>query len=104
MRESISKFPLLGDIPILGALFRSSSFQKNETELLILVTPRLVKPLDPSKQALPTDAYIAPDDVEFYLKGNLEGLGAGTVKPGSLPRGAQQLRAGLEGEFGYILP
>jgi pilus assembly protein CpaC len=104
VRETISKFPLLGDIPILGALFRSSSFRKNETELIIIVTPRLVKPLDPSKQALPTDAYIAPDDFEFYLMGHLEGLGAGIVQPGSLPRGARQPRAGLEGEFGYILP
>ena len=44
VRETIHKFPLLGDIPILGALFRSSSFQKNETELVIVVTPHLVKP------------------------------------------------------------
>ncbi len=53
VREIISKFPVLGDIPILGALFRSSSFQKNETELIIIVTPHLVTPLDLAKQTLP---------------------------------------------------
>ncbi len=104
VKETISKFPLLGDIPILGALFRSASFQKNETELIIIVTPRLVKPLDPTKQALPTDQFIEPDDFEFYLMGNLEGSGAGTVKPGSFPRGASRTGARFEGEFGYIIP
>lgn len=56
MKESIKKFPLLGDIPILGALFRSSSFLKNETELVVVVTPHLVKPVNLARQTLPTDA------------------------------------------------
>jgi len=93
VRQIVSKFPLLGDIPVLGALFRSSSFQKNETELIVIVTPHLVKPLDPTKQTLPTDAYIEPDDFEFYLLGNLEG------KKRSRP-----MKGGLEGNFGHILP
>jgi pilus assembly protein CpaC len=91
VRETISKFPLLGDIPILGTLFRSSSFQKNETELIILVTPHLVKPLDLSKQTLPTNQFIEPNDVEFYLLGKTEGRGAG-----------QKHTARLDGEFGYV--
>ena len=49
-RDTMSKYPLLGDIPILGTLFRSRSFQKNETELIIIATPRLVKPLDTARQ------------------------------------------------------
>ena len=60
---------MLGDIPVLGALFRSSSYQKQETEFIVIVTPRLVKPVDMAKQTLPTDQYVEPDDFEFYLLG-----------------------------------
>jgi len=105
VRESIKKFPLLGDIPILGALFRSSSFQKNETELLIIVTPHLVKPVDMAKQTLPTDQFIEPDEFEFYLLGKTEGDEKGksgrpqgkTMPSSGLPR-----EMGLEGKFGHI--
>jgi pilus assembly protein CpaC len=97
LKEDMQKFPLLGDIPILGALFRSSSFIKSETELVIIVTPHLVKPLDLSKQMLPTDAFAEPDDFEFYLEGRLEGRAAP-----ALPRTMR--KGGLEGDFGYILP
>jgi len=48
-RKSISKFPILGDIPVLGALFRSTNFIRNETDLIILVTPEIVKPLEPAQ-------------------------------------------------------
>ena len=95
VREIVSKFPVLGDIPILGALFRSSSFRKNETELLVIVTAHLVKPLDRSQQPLPTDQYIEPDDFEFFLFGDLEGKGA---------KARSKQEGGLEGEFGYLLP
>ncbi|WP_340149522.1 type II and III secretion system protein family protein [uncultured Sneathiella sp.] len=64
--NNISKTPFLGDIPILGALFRSSSFQRNETELLIIVTPYLVKPSN-SRIAEPTDGYIPPNDKDLYI-------------------------------------
>ena len=94
VREIVSKFPLLGEIPILGALFRSSTFRKNETELIVIVTPHLVKPLDMAKQTLPTDAYVEPDDFEFYLLGRLEGKGKVHPVKGS----------GLEGQFGHIVP
>lgn len=67
IKENIKKFPLLGDIPILGTLFKSTSFQKNETELLVIVTPRFVKPLDNQAQPLPTDRYVEPDDLEIFL-------------------------------------
>jgi pilus assembly protein CpaC len=94
VREIVSKFPLLGDIPVLGALFRSTSFRKNESELIVIVTPHLVKPLDMAKQTLPTDQYVEPNDLEFYLLGNMEGRGKPHPVKGS----------GLEGEFGHILP
>ena len=94
VREIVSKFPLLGDIPVLGSLFRSTSFRKNETELIVIVTPHLVKPLDMAKQTMPTDQYVEPDDFEFYLLGNLEGRGQAKPAKGS----------GLEGNFGHIIP
>jgi pilus assembly protein CpaC len=72
-RNIINKYPILGDIPILGVLFRSSNYQKNETELVILVTPRLVKPLTNTAIRLPTDKYVDPNDYEAYLLGALEG-------------------------------
>jgi len=70
--EVISAFPWLANIPVLGALFRSSSFQNDRSELLIVVTPRIVKPLD-SKPGLPTDKYIQPSQSEFFLEGRMEG-------------------------------
>ncbi|HBB16941.1 MAG TPA: hypothetical protein DCZ97_08030 [Syntrophus sp. (in: bacteria)] len=103
VREVVSKFPLLGEIPILGALFRSTSFQKNETELIIIVTPHLVKPMNLAKQTLPTDRYIEPNDFEFYLLGAMEGnqqedLSTGAPSSPDAPRGMK-----LEGEFGHAM-
>lgn len=60
-RTTINQVPLLGGIPILGALFRSTEFQKGETELLIVVTPRLVQPIRPEQVVLPTDRVNDPD-------------------------------------------
>jgi len=73
LRETVTKFPGLGDIPIFGALFRSQSFIKGETELLILVTPHLVKPILPGDIRLPTDSFHEPSDFEFFLGGRMEG-------------------------------
>lgn len=95
-RDVLQKYPLLGDIPILGALFRSREFQKNETELVIIATPHLVKPLDMEKQKLPTDYYREPDDEEFYILGLMEGRPK--AEPGSSPAGK------LDGEFGHAVP
>ena len=92
IKEQISKFPLLGDIPILGALFRSSSFQKDETELVIIVTSHLVKPLDMARQTLPTDYFIEPSDVEFYILGLMEGTER---------KDPEDLTGELDGEFGH---
>jgi pilus assembly protein CpaC len=95
IRNAYSKFPLLGDIPILGALFRSVEFQKNETELVIIITPYIVKPLDARDQMLPTDFYVEPDDSEFYIMGMMEGQ----------PEGGELLERGkMDGPFGHDIP
>ena len=106
VREIVRKFPVLGDIPILGALFRSTNFQRNETELIIIVTPHLVKPVDMTKQTLPTDAFVVPNDFEWYLLGTMEGT---EKKPNptpssSIPPASLSRRGGLEGNFGHIMP
>jgi pilus assembly protein CpaC len=66
--NNIEKAPFLGDIPILGALFRSTKFQRNETELVIIVTPYLVRPVS-GQLATPADGYRAPDDVQQNFLG-----------------------------------
>ena len=93
VRTVISKYPLLGNIPILGVLFQSKEFQKENTELVIIVTPHLVKPLDMAKQTLPTDFYVEPNDVEFYLMGKAEGAGSPKAKRGA-----------MDGDFGHSMP
>jgi pilus assembly protein CpaC len=109
VREIINKYPGLGDIPILGALFRSTSFQKNETELLIIVTAHLVRPLDMTAQTLPTDYFEEPNDFEFYLMGYAEkgGFGgkAGHKSPTAevLSNRVTRGRA-MEGQVGHIVP
>jgi len=69
----VESVPLLGEIPILGNLFRSRGFQKQQTELVMIVTPRLVKPVGPDRIELPTDHYIEPTKGEFYWDGLIEG-------------------------------
>ena len=66
--NNINKAPFLGDLPILGALFRSTSFKRSETELVIVVTPYLVRPTS-GRLALPTDGYRAPTDVQQMIEG-----------------------------------
>jgi pilus assembly protein CpaC len=70
--ETVNRFPGLGELPILGALFRSSEFQNDKTELMFVITPRLVKPLPPD-YALPTDSYVEPSRAEFFFEGKMEG-------------------------------
>lgn len=69
---NIKALPFLGEIPVLGALFRSSDFQTDRTELVFVITPHLVKPLE-SNFPLPTDAYVPPTRGEFFLQGKMEG-------------------------------
>jgi pilus assembly protein CpaC len=68
--NSIQKAPFLGDLPILGALFRSTSYQRNETELVIIVTPYLVRPVS-GQLAVPTQGYRAPTDAQMVLGGQV---------------------------------
>jgi len=68
-----AQLPWIGQVPVLGALFRSAEFQKNESDLVIIVTPRLVKPKRPGERLRdPLDAPIAGNDVDFFANGRAE--------------------------------
>jgi len=68
-QTTVSQVPILGSLPIIGSLFRSSAFQKGETELLIVVTPHLVAPIKPSQVRLPTDRVADPGELNTFLAG-----------------------------------
>ncbi len=83
MASAARKFPGLGDIPILGQLFRSQDFQDGRTELVILVTPRLARPLPAGPVRLPTDSVTPPTNLGFYLLGKLHGAPKPAPAPAS---------------------
>jgi pilus assembly protein CpaC len=98
LRDSVSKFPGLGDIPVLGQLFTSQEFLKDQTELVIFVTPRLARPMPNSNAKLPTDSFVEPNDIEYYLMGRTEGLAR---RRSPLPMGSGGVKSGgLKGRFG----
>ncbi len=72
--QAVDRVPGLGEIPVVGALFRSSEFKGDRSELMFVITPRLIKPLDPN-YILPTDSFTPPSRGEFYLGNKLEGSG-----------------------------
>ncbi|MFI8746635.1 type II and III secretion system protein family protein [Pseudomonas sp. NPDC077186] len=94
-RDFVSRFPGLGDIPVLGHLFRSQQFLNGETELVILVTPHLAKPIDARSVRLPTEKFVEPSDLDFYLLGKTKGRQMGRHVPVSL--------GVSEGSFGHDL-
>lgn len=79
--ESVNRFPGLGELPIIGALFRSSEFQTDRSELMFVVTARLVRPLPAGQLTLPTDNFVPPSRAEFFANGQLEGSGHPDVPP-----------------------
>ena len=97
-QTTVRQLPGLGSIPILGALFRSSSFQKGETELLIVVTPRLVKPIRPDQVRLPTDRIEDPRPIDVLIDGEgyrpkalppQSNASGGSAFEGAFPQGGQ---------------
>ncbi|AEG48055.1 type II and III secretion system protein [Sphingobium chlorophenolicum L-1] len=85
-QDTVRQFPILGSIPIIGALFRSSGFQKSETELVIIVTPRLVKPMRAEDVALPTDRVKPPHELDLFLMGRTDkAVGINPLDPNAMP-------------------
>lgn len=101
-REFVDKLPGLGDVPVLGALFRSQEFRQGQTELVMFVTPRLARPISPQQVQLPTDSFVPPDDVEFYLLGRMEKeRPEAEAPPAAGPLGAEPQTLPEGGKFGH---
>jgi pilus assembly protein CpaC len=91
---ALKALPGIGEVPVLGALFRSTSFQQDRTELIFIVTVHLVKPLPPGDYPLPTDSFTGVSDGTVYATGNMEGhrpapQAAGTANPNAPQTPAQ---------------
>jgi len=96
-RNSSGQVPWLGDIPVLGALFRSADYQRAQTELVIIVTPHLVTPTRGEALALPTDRVRLPSESEFFLFGQ---VGGRTPTQGAAGEVARQ---DFSGPYGYVM-
>ncbi|BEP34608.1 hypothetical protein GmRootV59_15820 [Variovorax sp. V59] len=83
--ESIKRYPGLGEVPVMGALFRSTEFQNDQTELMFVITPRLVRPLAEAPR-VPTDNHVVPSRAEVYLNGSLESATPAPVAPAGQPQ------------------
>lgn len=92
-KDSIDQFPWLGDIPILGPLFRSTSYNRGETELVIIVTAHLVVPVQEDELALPHDRIRIPNELELFLLGQTNSVGASGMVQSQ----------GFDGDFGYVV-
>lgn len=112
-RDTVRAFPILGSIPIIGSLFRSTGFQSEDTELVIIVTPRLVRPVPANTLAAPTDRVRPPNELELFLLGRTDtgvpaepvqtGPGGTTHPVGNPPRPVAPAPTGVEGEYGHIM-
>ena len=91
VNHDIRKFPFLGDIPVLGALFRSDRFQRDETELVIIVTPYIVRPASRMRLAAPTDGFVPPHDVERFITGGTHRRNPVAGKPRTMDRSGRAL-------------
>jgi pilus assembly protein CpaC len=78
---ALKAFPGLGELPIIGALLRSTNFQQDRTELVFVVTPRLIKPLPDQNYPLPTDSFTQPNEADVYATGDMEGRDPSHMKP-----------------------
>ncbi len=96
-RDLNGQVPWLGDIPVLGALFRSSEYQRSQSELVIIVTPHLVSPTRGEALALPTDRVKPPTEAELFLFGKTaaSGKSKGPV--------AEVARQDFSGSYGYVM-
>src|SRR5207244_13109605 len=71
-QDTIRQLPLLGSLPIIGTLFRSTGFQHEETELVIIITPRIVRPVPAGSLKLPTDRVGPPNEADLLLNGRTD--------------------------------
>jgi pilus assembly protein CpaC len=95
-QDEVTQLPWLGDIPVLGTLFRSADYQRDQSELVVIVTPHLVTPVRGEALALPTDRVRPPTEGEFFLFGRT----AATPTAGAAGEVARQ---DFTGAYGYVM-
>jgi pilus assembly protein CpaC len=110
--DTVRAIPLLGQIPIIGALFRSSAYNRQETELVIIVTPRIVRPMMAgARPALPTDRVQQPSDADFFLLGRTSKVvpvappvpAQAPIGPTSSLQPTAAQPGGIQGDYGHIV-
>jgi len=101
-QNEVRQFPFLGDIPILGALFRSTGYQHDQTELVMVVTPRLVVPRR-AVAATPADQFVPPSDLELFLFGAQRGTAANLSTEDRALLSADPSKGGVDGPYGHVL-
>jgi pilus assembly protein CpaC len=104
-QSTVRQFPLLGSIPIIGALFSSRGFQRQETELVIIVTPRLVRPVPAGQIRLPTDRVQPPSELDLFMMGRTDkAVGTNPFDPNEPPKDGPKPTppaGGFSGPNGY---
>ena len=96
-QDSVAQTPWLGDIPVLGALFRSADYQREQSELVVIITPHLVSPTRGEALALPTDRVRLPTEAELFLNGST--VGASPISGAA----AEVAKQDFNGSFGYVM-
>lgn len=100
--NQLRQFPFVGDMPVLGALFRSNGYKREETELVIVVTPHLVTPRK-QRIAGPGDNFVPPSDFELFLFGAQQAAGPWMSPADRALMSADPARGGIEGPHGHVL-
>jgi pilus assembly protein CpaC len=93
--DAIEQFPWLGDIPVIGALLRSTNYRQRKTELVVFITPRLVQPVPAGALASPQDGLEIPNEFQLFANGRFDGTGVRSAAPSAA--------GGIAGPSGYIL-
>ena len=101
-QNNIRQLPFFGDLPIIGSLFRSTGYQQDQTELVIVVTPHLVTPRR-GPTATPVDSFVPPSDFELFLFGNQRGKAANLKPEDRALMSADPGKGGLDGPYGHVL-
>lgn len=101
-QNAIRQYPFIGDLPILGNLFRSTDYQRNQTELVMIVTPHLAVPTR-TRQATPADYYTPPSDFELFVFGAQQGLANGVNPEDRALMGLDPTKVGVDGSYGHVL-
>lgn len=101
-QNTIRQFPFVGDLPVIGSLFRSTGYQQDQTELVIVVTPHLVTPRR-GPVATPADAFVPPSDFELFLFGNQRGKAENLKPEDRALMSSDPGKGGVDGPYGHVL-